>query len=406
MDKGVKINCPQSVEIGPEVDLARIEGKNVTIYTGCKIFGASTLIMEGTQLGYEGPVTVEDCCIGPNVKLKGGFFQKSVFLDGAEMGSGAQVREGTLLEEESKGAHCVGLKQTILFPFVTLGSLINFCDCLMAGGTGRKNHSEVGSSYIHFNFTPNADKATASLFGDVPRGVLLNQPPIFLGGQGGTVGPIRLGYGTVVAAGSICRRDSLEDGKLIYGKQFAERSVNSYTGMYREVKNRIVNNLIYLGNLLALRQWYLHVRKQFIMGNAMRGLLFQGAEGILESAVRERKKRLGELASKVNESRSLYQKLYPDKSSDLLFKQKEEFAKQWPRLEEALSEMFSFEGDSALRESCLEAVARSLSKEDKNYVNCIQNLSPDDASAATQWLQGIIDQFVEECISHLPSFQA
>jgi len=30
------------------------------------------------------------------------------------------------------------------------------------------------------------------LFGDVPRGVMLNQPPIFLGGQGGAVGPIRV----------------------------------------------------------------------------------------------------------------------------------------------------------------------------------------------------------------------
>ena len=61
------------------------------------------------------------------------------------MGLGAQVREGCILEEEANGAHCVGIKQTILFPFVTLGSLINFCDCLMAGGTSRKDHSEAGS---------------------------------------------------------------------------------------------------------------------------------------------------------------------------------------------------------------------------------------------------------------------
>ena len=108
-------------------------------------------------------------------------------------------------------------KHTILFPFVTLGSLINFCDCLMAGGTSRKNHSEVGSSYIHFNFTPNQDKVTASLIGDVPKGVMLNQPPIFLGGQGGLVGPCRLAYGTTVAAGTIVRKDELRPGRLLYG---------------------------------------------------------------------------------------------------------------------------------------------------------------------------------------------
>ena len=56
--------------------------------------------------------------------------------------------------------------------FVTIGSLVNFCDLLMAGGSSRQDHSEVGSGYIHFNFTPwgaRGDKATPSLIGDVPR---------------------------------------------------------------------------------------------------------------------------------------------------------------------------------------------------------------------------------------------
>jgi len=110
----------------------------------------------------------------------------------------------------------VGLKQTILFPFVTLGSLVNFCDCLMAGGTSKKDHSEVGSSYIHFNYTPEQDKATPSLIGDVPQGVMVNRPPIFLGGQGGAVGPVRIGYGTVVKAGTILRKD-VAGGKLVGG---------------------------------------------------------------------------------------------------------------------------------------------------------------------------------------------
>ena len=175
------------------------------------------------KLGAEGPVTVDDCRLGPAVELKGGSFKKSVFLEKANMGLGAQVREACLLEEEANGAHCVGLKQTILFPFVTLGSLVNLCDCLMAGGTSRKDHSEVGSSYIHFNFTPDGDKTTPSLFGDVPRGVMLDQPAIFLGGQGGAVGPLRVGFGTVVAAGSVLRRDVLADGKLVASEVYPGR---------------------------------------------------------------------------------------------------------------------------------------------------------------------------------------
>ena len=203
INKGVQIPNPHSVTVGDDIDLDRISGDGVTIHTGCKLYGPDTLILQGAVIGSEGPVTVDSCQIGSQVKLKSGYFKNTVLLKEASMGSGAHVRAGTILEEQASGAHTVGLKQTILFPFVTLGSLINFCDCLMSGGTSRKDHSEVGSSYIHFNYTPNQDKATPSLIGDVPRGVMLNQHPIFLGGQGGLVGPCRLEFGTVTAAGSI-----------------------------------------------------------------------------------------------------------------------------------------------------------------------------------------------------------
>ena len=163
---------PFSVEIGDEVDPGRI-AEGVVLHGGTRIRGPKTLISAGVKLGQESPVTLEDCQLGPGVELKGGFFRQSVFLEKAGMASGAHVREGCLIEEEASGGHSVGLRQTILFPFVTLGSLINFCDCLMAGGTSRRDHSEVGSSYIHFNYTPNQDKATFSILGDVSRGVML-----------------------------------------------------------------------------------------------------------------------------------------------------------------------------------------------------------------------------------------
>src|SRR6185436_10422934 len=113
-------------------------------------------------------------------------------------------------EEEASTAHAVGLKQTILLSFVTLGSLINFCDLLMAGGTSREDHSEVGSGFIHFNFTPwgrSGDKATPSLIGDVTAGVFLRQPRIFLGGLSGIVGPQKVGFGSCTVAGQVLRRE-------------------------------------------------------------------------------------------------------------------------------------------------------------------------------------------------------
>ena len=186
--RGVVVPAPETLEIGEEVRLERICGPNTVLHAGTRLFGRDLLVSPGCRLGAEGPVTVDDCALDESVELKGGYFARSVFLRQSSMGLGAQIRSGTLLEEQASGAHAVGLKQTILLPFVTLGSLINFCDILMAGGTSRQDHSEVGSSFIHFNFTPfgrQGDKATPSLIGDVPRGVFLDQPPIILGGQGG-----------------------------------------------------------------------------------------------------------------------------------------------------------------------------------------------------------------------------
>src|SRR5512137_1854447 len=263
LDKGVSIPCPSTVVIGDEVKTERICAKGTVLYPGCRLAGAKTLIGPGAKIGFESPVTLLDCRLGAEVELKGGFFTGSVFLARSSMGSGAQVRECCLIEEEASGAHTVGLKQTILFPFVTLGSLINFCDCFMAGGTSRKNHSEVGSSYIHFNYTPNQDKATPSLISDVPKGVMVNQPPIFLGGQGGIVGPAVIGYGTVIAAGTDCRKDCPEGSKLLIGENNAFTEKTFHMCFYGSINRRVYNNILYLANLLALRQWYIHIRQPF-----------------------------------------------------------------------------------------------------------------------------------------------
>ena len=72
LNKGVTIHNSESVHIGNDVDPARISGQGVVIYPGCRVYGKSTLIMEGVQLGKEAPVTVDKCQLGPSVELKGG----------------------------------------------------------------------------------------------------------------------------------------------------------------------------------------------------------------------------------------------------------------------------------------------------------------------------------------------
>jgi hypothetical protein len=131
----------------------------------------------------------------------------------------------------------------------------------MAGGTSRRDHSEVGSGFIHFNFTPwgkQGDKATPSLFGDVVHGVFLDQARIFLGGSGGVVGPRRVGFGSIVAAGQVLRRN-VDAGRLVVDTVDRLDAPVRPPGAGRV--DRIVEpNAEFLGQLVALRAWYQQVR--------------------------------------------------------------------------------------------------------------------------------------------------
>ena len=397
VNKGVDIPNPWTLDIGNEVDPERISGNGVTIYPGCRIYGKNTVISAGAKIGYEGPVTIDDCQIGPNVELKAGYFNKAVFLEKANMGLGAHVREGCILEEEAGGAHCVGLKQTILFPFVTLGSLINFCDCLMAGGTSRKDHSEVGSSYIHFNFTPDGDKTTASLIGDVPRGVMLNQPPIFLGGQGGMVGPLRVGYGNIIAAGTILRKDIDEENKLIFGKGMSGEIKDRNPNSYPSISHVVGNNILYLANLVALEQWYTHVRQPFFNKQEFGDLVYAGAMDRLSSVKKERITRLQAMADKARTSIGKY----PDR------KQSEAGKKELYAAVETIREMFTKSPANSLgaelRDSFLAAVNTHIQGGGQKYIDFIKGLSADTSKAGVKWLEAIIDSLCDEAQGLMPS---
>jgi bifunctional UDP-N-acetylglucosamine pyrophosphorylase/glucosamine-1-phosphate N-acetyltransferase len=405
LKKGVNIPNPQGVEIGPEVNTDRISGDGVVIYSGCKIFGRSILILQGSKLGYEGPVTIENCQVGSQVELKAGFFRNAVFLKKSSMGSGSNVREGTILEEESSGAHTVGLKQTILFPYVTLGSLINFCDCLMSGGTSRKNHSEVGSSYIHFNYTPNQDKATPSLIGDVPRGVMLNQRPIFLGGQGGLVGPCRLEFGTVIAAGSIFRKDELRPERLLFEGMGKSGNIPFMPGTYYNIKRITVNNIIYIANLIALEHWYTHVRSKFLSDDFPEPL-FDGLKEKLDMAIAERIHRVKALTQKMSDSVRTYQYHTKEKENEsrLVLQQKKELYKRWTELEENFKSQRNTEEKTSLRDIFLEKIDIGIKTSGKDYISVIKGLSIEDKNAGTGWLQGIVDSITAESLKIIPSF--
>jgi bifunctional UDP-N-acetylglucosamine pyrophosphorylase/glucosamine-1-phosphate N-acetyltransferase len=386
LDRGVVIPCPAAVEVDASVDPQRI-APGVVIHAGCRILGAKTAIGPECELGEEAPATVEDCQLGRKVALKGGFYSGATFLDGANMGSAAHIRPGTLLEEEAGGAHAVGLKQTIFLPFVTAGSLINFCDCLMSGGTNRKNHSEIGSSYIHFNYTPHQDKATPSLIGDVPRGVMLDQAAIFLGGQGGLVGPVRIGFGSVIPAGTIFREDAPEGGQLLYPASKAGKTKPYQAGAYRGIRRVVLNNLIYIGNIRALQAWYQHVRR-LLAGDGWARACHEGALNQLNSVLGERIKRLKELAEKMPRSLEIARAESRGAAPSWCAEQ-EQLVKQWPAMEAALKQGPADSAGAADRDRFLGEVE---AVKGTNYLDAVRALSPSAKRTGTAWLQAIVNE--------------
>ena len=382
LNAGVVFPNPFSVQIDESVDPGRI-APGVIIHSGCRISGAGTSIGPGSQLGREAPATVEDCQLGHKVELKGGFFSGATFLNGACMGSAAHVRPGTLIEEEAGGAHAVGFKQTIFLSFVTAGSLINFCDALMAGGSSRREHSEIGSSYIHFNFTPHQDKATPSLIGDVPRGVFLDQAPVFLGGQGGLVGPVRIAYGTVIPAGMICRRDVLEERKL-FVPPIPEPQMRAFEpGVYRGINRVVVNNLVFIGNLWALRAWYREVRSYTMSSDPFSLACHAGALKRIEEALDERIKRMRELAGKMQYS--IEHAREPDPSFRA---QQQALMERWPEIEARLKAGPPRAAGTAARETFIKEWDQVNGPDHLKAVNA---LSPAARRAGAAWLQEIVD---------------
>ncbi len=301
-ERGVVIPDPGQVYIAPDVDPARIRPESV-LWPGTRLTGKRTFVGSRAQIGTEGPAVISDTVIGPDAEVASGFLSGSTLLPHAKAGANSHYRAGTLLEEHASTAHCVGLKQSILMYGVTCGSLINFCDILITGGRSRKEHTEVGSGFIHFNYTPwgdSGDKATPSLIGNVTEGVFLDQPRIFLGGMSGMVGPQSVGFGAMTIAGQVVRKPVAEETmhgetgvRMSRGWSAAEARPSE--GHCRRVTEM---NIEFLTQLYALGQWYLQVRlkRSRLKGDEELTAVLEGAVETVCDCVAERLKRYNSFA--------------------------------------------------------------------------------------------------------------
>ena len=231
--KGVEILNPESVSVSESVDLEKIE-VGVSIGAGCSIDGAATMIGTGTEI--KGAASIKNCLIGRNCSLHSGEYLDSVLLDGCSTVGWARVRGHCAWEEGTNSAHNVDTKTTVLGYKTTLGSLINFCNVLMLGGTSPRLEvgAEVGSGTINFNFLPYGAAVGAlikpsTVVGSMESPFLSCQgAPIrydFVGGHCSIIAPVVIGLNSMIAAKTRVNPGIYGDDVLVAGGNLERTSV-------------------------------------------------------------------------------------------------------------------------------------------------------------------------------------
>jgi bifunctional UDP-N-acetylglucosamine pyrophosphorylase / glucosamine-1-phosphate N-acetyltransferase len=374
-ERGVNVWGPDRVYVGEDVRLERICAGAVLM--NATITGSSTFIGFGVQIGTSGPARIHDAQIGSHAVLGAGTYENCVLLAGAKARGFAEIRQGTVLEEESEAGHNVGLKNTVFTAGVVAGSLINFCDVLLTGGSSRNDHSEVGSGVVHFNFDPRGDKF-GSLMGDA-TGCLLKSRRIFVGGNSGVVAPVHLAFGAVVAAGSIVRKDVAEN-QLSSGEA-AGQSGTYDLDRYFDLRRKFCTTAQLVGNLHALRAWYQKVRLPHSESGDRP--LYISADGEFGRHIRHRVRELGKVIGKLEKSLSKPCKNAQDRL----------FCEQHRKLLENSDRISSF----LIQEDCADAPVSLVGeyeslRSSRSHMDSVRSLTQKTSQVASEWLREIADR--------------
>jgi bifunctional UDP-N-acetylglucosamine pyrophosphorylase / glucosamine-1-phosphate N-acetyltransferase len=371
-ERGVRLWGPERVYVGEEVRLGNIcPGAELL---NAFITGENTFIGSGAKIGVSGLARIHESQIGPSCVLGAGSYEHCVFLNGAKARGFAEIRQGTVLEEEAEVAHNVGLKNTVFTIGVVAGSCINYCDVVVTGGSSRSDHSEIGSGAIHFNFDPRGDKF-GSLLGDA-TGLLLRSRRIFIGGNSGLIAPVHLGFGAVIAAGSMIRKD-VGENQLSSGEPL-QQGGDYDLEKYYDLSRKFCTTAKLIGTLQAMRGWYRLLRLPF--SDSTSNLLCLAADRQLEHHIRYRVEQLTKVIDKLE--RSL--------SKPCATAQYRQFQQQHRKLLDNRDNIGAF----LLEERPVQPPTTVISEYERNrrtqdHAASIRGLSNEAAELATAWLKEI-----------------
>jgi len=209
------------------------------------------------------------------------------------------------------------------------------------------------------------------------------------------VGPCRLGFGITVAAGTIVRKDETRSNRLIMGGAGKAGNVAFAPGKFRNDKRIVVNNIHYIANLIALKQWYNQVRGLFI-SDLFPPAMLQALQEKVDLALEERIIRLEAVCLKKTSAGR------PDPASESS-KQARQLDERWPAIKELLKLQPANSATAAARDHILESVQQGISTFGPDYIRVIQGLDSADSVKGIQWLQGIVDGVIAGPQKMLPT---
>ena len=408
-EQGVIIPDLSSVRIGCEVaaekisagstlhPFVRINGRKTEIHAGAHIgmAGPATLdnswIGENVVVGSLGAVTLKDTVVGPGSILGSGVAEQAVLLGKETMvndfstGYGFRIRKGTLYEEDASSAQHTDTKMTVLFPWTTLGSNINFCDVLLAGGTSPKPgyFSEVGSGTIHFNFSIRGDKATASLFGDASSGVFLDQERLFIGGNNSLLGPIQADFGAMTAAN--VRINGYCSSGLNFGRSLPNGKIDYDPRIFLGALGIVEKQVNVLAELTSLLNWYQQIRIACVAKTSEQRYIYEAGLRIVELNYQARLAHLQSYMDALANSHSLTMVIKSVSEKEIT--NQKHLLERWFNIQKQLVKPGRYE--LIVPKLLTDNIEEQQVQGEKAYTKLIQNLPHECKHAGKQWLKSI-----------------
>ncbi len=177
-----------------------------------------------------------------------------------------------------------------------------------------------------------------------------------------------------MAAGTIWRRDVVEEGLLIGGPSGGPRTETPYNlKQYGDIDRICRNDFTYAGNLHALAAWYACIRPLLTPDDPYAQACLRGAQRLLAAAAAERASQLEKLSGKIAAAPG------PHASHQRLLALR-------PRLEQIISISKSAYGNPPA-----ELLAAIAINRQPTYIETIQSLPTAARQAGTAWLQSIAD---------------